>query len=99
MLRLLGSSEKQIVHFTEGLLTDVAKKYDISLYLDSFVSAVAQTINEKGLTSLNNGLSCLTELLIKYHPTSARFLPDVIDKILLTLSKQRVPLYLCSFNR
>lgn len=93
---LLYSEEKQIKHFTYGLVSDIGKKYNIEHCVEKFIQGVAQTIDSKILTSLSNGLTCLTDLMITYPSSTSRHVADVMERVVTTLKKERVLFYVFS---
>jgi hypothetical protein len=57
------------------LISDIGKNFDISSRVEQLVLLVAQTMDQKSLTSRNNALMCLTDLLERYPILAKRYLP------------------------
>ena len=74
-----------MIHFAYGLISDYCKKYDLRSCIHKFIQAVASSIDDHMLISLSNGLTCLTDLLIKYPAEGQQYVPDVIQKVLSIL--------------
>jgi hypothetical protein len=68
-------------HFTYGLISDIGKKYNISTYVDKLIMIIAQTMDEKSLTSKNNALMCLTDLLTCYSTSTLGYVPQILTKV------------------
>ena len=77
-------------HFTYGLISDIAKKYDISGYVLKFVQGIAQTMDEKNLTSLCNALTSLTDLLSAYPTLTLQYSNEILEKVTAVIAKKRV---------
>ena len=72
---LAVSEDKEIRHFMYILISDIGKNFDISSRVEQLVLLVAQSMDQKSLTSRNNALMCLTDLLERYPILAKRYLP------------------------
>ena len=96
--QLLHSEQKQIKHFSYGLVSDLAKKYNTSNYVQKFVQAIAQTMDDKNFTSLCNALTSLTDILTAYSQITGQFTSEVMEKVAAIIAKQKVYVFLYSQN-
>jgi len=61
--KLITAEEREIRHFTFGLISDLTKNYNISQYAQYFLVKIAQNLDQNNITSLNNALMCITDLI------------------------------------
>ena len=98
LVRLLGEEEKEIRHFTYSLVSDIGKKYDLSLYAEQLVTAVGGNLDKGSLTSLNNALMCLTDMLTTY-PALQTHLPAMLERTVTVFKTHKVILTALSWSR